>query len=78
MPDVLHTLGENWLVDPGDPEALADRLQGLRDNDLVGQAGVGARALYDSRYSPPVGLAGLEDAYRHARGEDSARDGPNR
>ena len=78
MPDVLHTLGESWLVDPGDPEALADRLQGLRDNDLVGQAGVGARALYDSRYSPPVGLAGLEDAYRHARGEVSVEDGSDR
>jgi glycosyltransferase involved in cell wall biosynthesis len=78
MPDVLHPLGESWLVDPGDPGALADRLRGLRDNDLVGRAGVSARALFDSQYSPSVGLAGLENAYRHARGEVSGEDGSDR
>ncbi len=69
MPDVLRPLGDSWLVEPGNPGALAGQLQGVTNDTLVDQSSIVARGLYDSLYSPQVGLAGLEMAYRRAQGE---------
>lgn len=72
MPEVLQPLGERWKVEPGDPVALAHHLEGLRNDDLVNQAGTVARKLHEDLYSPQVGLTGLEKAYQRAIGEVSA------
>ena len=72
MPEVLRPLGQSWQVGPGDAEALAQQLNGLMDGSVVEQGGIAARRLYDSLYSPEVGLAGLEKAYQRARGEVAA------
>lgn len=67
MPEVLRPLGDSWLVEPGNAGALADQLQMATASSPVEQASVAARGLYDSAYSPQVGLAGLEKVYRRAQ-----------
>jgi glycosyltransferase involved in cell wall biosynthesis len=58
------TLGPDWLVAPGDLAAWAEGLERLCSDELVDQAGTAARSIYEGRFSPSVGLANLEAAYR--------------
>jgi glycosyltransferase involved in cell wall biosynthesis len=64
--ELLLGQGEHWLVPPGRRVAWVQALQRLSDPDPVDRAGVGARRLYEQRFSRQTGLHLLEEAYRLA------------
>jgi glycosyltransferase involved in cell wall biosynthesis len=64
--ELLLGQGEHWLVPPGQRVAWTQALQRLSDPDPVDRAGVGARRLYEQRFSRQTGLHLLEEAYRLA------------
>ena len=65
-PEVLASLGAEWLVAPGRVEDWSRALSGLARGSIVDQAGARARSTYCARFTPEVGLRNLERAYTSA------------
>ena len=65
-PEVLASLGAEWLVAPGRVEDWSRALSGLARGSIVDQAGARARSTYRARFTPEVGLRNLERAYTSA------------
>jgi glycosyltransferase involved in cell wall biosynthesis len=61
--EVVAEVGAQWLVPPTDHERWVRALRALDDGDAVDAAGERARAAYEARFSPAVGLATLLDVY---------------
>jgi glycosyltransferase involved in cell wall biosynthesis len=62
-PEVLASLGAEWLVAPGRIEDWSRALSGLPRGSIVDQAGTRARSTYSKRFTPALGLRNLEQAY---------------
>jgi glycosyltransferase involved in cell wall biosynthesis len=55
---VIQKRGCGWRIEPGDVEGLVRLLLHLeQDRDLLGKAGVRARAVFRERYDKPIGVA---------------------
>ena len=65
IPDAIEDGANGFLVEPGDVNALADRIiQLLADAQLRNRFATAARARIVSSFSPERVLARLEDVYR--------------
>lgn len=62
--ELAGQLGERWVVPPADGAAWSAQLSELMSDELVDEAGIRARALYDDTYNLEVGLQRLEGIYR--------------
>jgi glycosyltransferase involved in cell wall biosynthesis len=62
-PEVLGSLGAEWLVAPGRIEDWSRALSRLARGSIVDQAGARARSTYSKRFTPALGLRNLEQAY---------------
>lgn len=58
--------GAGRLVPPGDVPAWASALRELELDDVVDRRGTAARECWRNRFSPAIGLEGLERAYEQA------------
>jgi glycosyltransferase involved in cell wall biosynthesis len=61
--ELLEPLGREWLVPPDDLEAWAAAILRLADDQSVDRAGRLGRDAYEKRFTPDVGLTGLEETY---------------
>ena len=65
IPEVVGSGG--FAFEHGRPDSLAAVIAGLGDGDAVDRAGRAARAEFEARFSPSIGLRRLLEVYRHAR-----------
>lgn len=66
LPETVAGKTASVLARPGDSESWGSALHQLSDNEWVDRSGVAARALFEERYSPEVGLDRLLHEYREA------------
>jgi glycosyltransferase involved in cell wall biosynthesis len=72
LADIVESGRTGYKVPPGNPEALADRITALLNNDtLVDNLGLQARTTYLSEYSVERNFNTLMDVYRQAIGRNS-------
>jgi glycosyltransferase involved in cell wall biosynthesis len=65
LPDKVRPGVTGWLVEPGDPDALAAAVRAALGNPLtLASMGLEGRALADTHFSWPVVTAALLDVYR--------------
>ena len=72
--ELVADIGEEWLVDPNDPQAWLHALQGLTDG-VVDEAGRRARRVYETRLTAQDGIENLLAAYRRATHWHAERPG---
>ena len=64
MTEMFAPGAEELLVPPGDPVALAERIDRLEDDAFVDRLGATTRARFEARHHPQAGLERLEEIYR--------------
>ncbi len=64
MTEMFAPGAEELLVPPGDPVALAERIDRLEDDAFVDRLGATTRARFEARHHREAGLERLEEIYR--------------
>ena len=72
--ELVADIGEEWLVDPNDPQAWLHALQRLTDG-VVDEAGRRARRVYETRLTAQDGIENLLATYRRATHWHAERPG---
>lgn len=66
MREFVGMVDDEWLREPGDLESWVEGLALIEDDDRTAQAGVRARAAYESSFTPDIAVKRLEAAYETA------------
>jgi glycosyltransferase involved in cell wall biosynthesis len=62
LPELVRS-GEGLMCQRGDPQALADKMRLLSDDDICIRAGTAALARAEEEFTPPAHLRRLEELY---------------
>jgi glycosyltransferase involved in cell wall biosynthesis len=66
VPELLASLGRDWLAAPGEEASWVAALRALADPERVELASAQARALYERSFSAATAARALEDVYERA------------